>query len=291
MMDTEEKRLGPRSMPPSAEYEACAPGAIPSGQVALVHAIQEKFLGAFALALAARLETPVTAELAAPQPLARGAFQQSGEDGGCQLTLDAEPVRSQALVEFSAGLVAYLLRLLLGAPPSSVDAPRAVTDIERHILHEIFELLAREMTDAWKVAGVAFRCQSAGARETGTEQDTMLMFECRLTLGDAQEILRIAVPAFLARIAALQPVSAPLEETPAAVREMIFNALRRGHVTVEAVISNSTLRMGDLLAIEPGHVLMLAQTAGSPVECRIGGKPKFQGDWIRQANRRALILL
>jgi flagellar motor switch protein FliM len=291
MMDSEEKRLRPRSVPRPTEYEACAPGALPSEQMALVHAIQEKFLDAFALALAARLETRVTAHLVAAQPLDRSVFQQSGEDGGCLFTLDAEPVRSQALVEFSAGLVAYLLRVLLCTPPSSADSPRAVTDIERHILHEIFESLAHELTAAWKAAGIAFRCRSTGAREAIAGQDTMLVFECHLALDDAQEIFRIAVPALLARIAALQSASAAVEETPAPVREMIFGALRRGNVSVEAVLPNSTLRMRDLLAMEPGHVLLVAQAAGSPVECRIGGKPKFRGDWIRHANRHALVLL
>jgi flagellar motor switch protein FliM len=291
MMDSEEKRLGPRSVAPTAEYEACATGSLPEAQITLMGTIQGKFLEAFALALSDRLELPVAGQLAAAQPMARSAFQQSSENGGCQLTLDAEPARSQVLVEFSAGLVAYLLRTLLCAPPGSADGPRAVTDIEMHILHEIFESLALELTAAWKVAGIAFRCRPAGTREDSVAEETMLMFECRLSLGEAQETLRIAVPAFLARIAAIQSVAAPVEEAPAPVRETILNALRHGNVTVEAVLSNSTLRMRDLLAMEPGHILMLAQPAGSSVECRIGGKAKFRGDWIRVANRHALVLL
>ena len=107
----------------------------------------------------------------------------------------------------------------------------------------------------------------------------------------SRETFRIAVPAFLARLAALQSASATAEEAPAPVREMILGALRRANVSVEAVLSGSTLRMGDLLAMEPGHVLMLAQPAGSPLECRINGKPKFRGEWIRHGNRQALELL
>ena len=57
-MDSTENTPGPRPVPPAAEYEACAPGALPSGQMAFVRAIQEKFLRGFAEQLADRLETP-----------------------------------------------------------------------------------------------------------------------------------------------------------------------------------------------------------------------------------------
>ena len=273
----------------NAEYEACDPGALPSGQMAFVRAIQEKFAGAFAESLADRLETQVSGRLTKAQPLSRSAFLQSVEAGGCLVTLNAEPVRGQALVALSPGLVAYLLRLLLGAPASSATEYRAVTEIELYILQELFELLASELTNAWKATGIAFR--RASTSDAGSSQGTMLVFECRLDFDDAQETFRVAAPAFLARLAALQLTSVTVEESPAPVRGMILSVLRGANVTVEAVLTGSTLRMGDLLAMEPGHVLLLSQAVGSPVECRISGKPKFRGEWIGHNDRRALLLV
>lgn len=290
-MDSPDTARGPRPVPRPAAYEACPQGALPSGQMAFVRALQEKFLGTFAEELANRLETPVTGQLVGAQPVSRSSFLESEGEGGCLIELDAEPVRGQALVAFSPGLVAYLLRVLLGAPPGTPSDPRAVTEIELYILREIFELVARELTAAWKPAGIAFRWTPDAAREASAGQGTMLVFDCRLTLDDAQESLRIAAPAFLARLAILQAAPAAPQEAPGPVRKMILNSLRGANVRVEAVLSNSTLRMGDLLAMEPGHVLMLSQPAGSPVECHIGGKPKFRGEWIDHGNRRALMLL
>ena len=288
--DFEENALGPRPVPLPAEYEACVPGALPSGQMAFVSGLQEKFVRNFAKDLASRLEMPVAAELTATQPLSSSAFVQSCEDGGCLLVLGAEPVRGQALIAISAGLVAYLVRVVLGAPPSA-DGPRAATEIELHILSEIFESLARELSTAWKDVGIGFCWRSTGASEASAGPDPMLVFEYRMDLDGALETFRIAVPAFLARLAALQSASATAEEAPAAVRELILGAVRRANVGVEAVLAGSTLRMGDLLAMEPGHVVMLFQAAGSPVECRINGKPKFRGEWIRHGNHQALVLL
>ena len=290
-MDSEEKALGLRLVPPAAEYEACAPGALPSGQMAFVRAIQEKFLRAFAQALGSRLETPVTAQLVEAQSVSGGAFLQSGEEGGCLLTLDAEPVRGQAFIALSAGLVAYLLRVLLGAPSVSGEGSHTVTEIELHILREIFELLACELTAAWKPTGIAFRWTSTGAAEVAAWQGAMLVFDCRLDVEDAPQTFRFAAPAFLVRLAALRSSPAMAEEASAPARETILLALRRANVSVEAVLSGSTLRMGDLLAVEPGHVLMLTQAASSPLDCLINGKPKFRGEWIGCGHRQALELL
>jgi flagellar motor switch protein FliM len=290
-MDSEQDAWGPRLVRPAAEYEGCAPGAFPSGQMAFVRAIQEKFLRTFAQELASRLETPVAARLVAAQPLSSRAFLQSGDDGGCLLTLDAEPAPGQALIALSAGLVANLLRVLLDAPSISGEGSHALTEIEAHILREIFELLARELTAAWKPFGVAFRWMSTGAPEAAPWDGTMLVFDCCLEVDDAPQTFRVASPAYLARLAALQSSPAMAEEASVPARETILRALRRGKVSVEAVLSGSTLRMGDLLAMEPGHVLMLAQAAGSPLECRINGKPKFRGEWISRGDRHALELL
>jgi flagellar motor switch protein FliM len=290
-MDIDENESEPLPSAPGAEYEACAPGALPSEQMAFVRAIQEKVLRGFAEELGSRLEAPVAAHIADVQPIPGSEFFQSCDQLGCLLTLEAEPVRGQAFLAFSAGLIAYLLRVFLGAPATPEEGSRAVTEIELHILGETFELLVAQLTEGWKPAGVSFRWLPGGAIESGSAQGTLLVFDCRLEVDSAQYSLRIAAPAFLARLAALDATPAGEEEAPGPVRETILGALRRASVDVEAVLSGSTLLMKDLLAMEPGHVLMLGQSAGSPLECRINGKAKFQGEWVSRGDRHGIELL
>jgi len=289
-MEFEDHALGPQPVPPAAEYQVCDPGELPSGQMARVRAIQETFLRAFAETLALRLETPVTAEIVSTEPLSGSEFLKSSDELGYLLTFEAERVRGQAFIALSAGLLAYLLRVLLEAPEAPADGSRAVTEIELHILREIFESLALEFAEAWKPSGIAFRW-TPDAGEATAGLGTMLVFHCQLTLDNSQQFLHIAVPAFLARLAALESMPGAEEGAPGEVREIIFNALRRANLGVEAVLAGSTLRMKDLLAMERGHVLMLAQPVGSPLECRINGKPKFRGEWVAQSDRQALELL
>jgi flagellar motor switch protein FliM len=159
-------------------------------------------------------------------------------------------------------------------------------------LRDTFEWIARELSAAWQPAGIGFRWTATGVGEAVPVPGALLVFDCRMDLGEVSATLGIAVPAFLARLAALQCAAAPPADGPAPARGSILSALRRAHATVEAVLCGSTLRMGDLLAMEPGHVLMLAQPAGSALECRVNGKTKFQGEWIgRGDGRQGLELL
>jgi len=290
-MDSEDNAPGLMLVPPAAEYEGAAAGAFPSAQMAFVRAIQESFLRGLGQELTGRLEMTVAARLAAAQTVSASAFLLSGEEGGCLLTLDASPSPGQAFVDVSAGLAAFLLRHFLGAPTTSEEPPHAVTEIELHILRETFEMLAGELNAAWKPSGIAFRWTPTAAPEAAAGQGTLLAFDCCLDVDGASYGFRVAAPAFLARRAAMQSSASIAEEAAVPARETILLALRGATVSVEAVLSGSTLRMGDLLEMEPGHVLMLAQSASSPIECRINGKPKFRGEWISRGDRQALELL
>jgi flagellar motor switch protein FliM len=290
-MDSEDNAPGLTLVPPAAENESSAAGVFPSAQMAFVRAIQESFLRGLGQELADRLEMTVAARLAAAQTVSASAFLQSSDEGGCLLTLDASPSPGQAFVSLSAGLVAFLLRYFLGAPTTSEEPPHAVTEIELHILRETFEMLAGELNAAWKPSGIAFHWTSTAAPAAAAGQGTFLAFDCCLDVEGASYGFRVAAPAFLARLAALQASPSSAEEVPVPARETILFSLRGARVSVEAVLSGSTLRMGDLLEMEPGHVLMLAQAASSPLECRINGKPKFRGEWVSRGGRQALELL
>jgi len=286
-MDSEENAPGPRLVA-GAEEDSFAPGALPAEQMAFVRAIQEDFLRGFARQVANRLETPVEAHMSAMQRVSRSTFLHSQEDGGHMLVLETEPAGSQVLVAFSAGLAACFLRSLLGAPPAADAGPSALTEIELYILHEVFDLLVEEANRAWKSCGIAFRVGSTETPDATAGQESMLVASCRVDMDETQEGFRIAVPAFLARLAALHALRG---STGAAPGISILASLRHARLRVEAVLPGSTVSMADLLAMEPGHLLMLSRAAGSPLECRINGKPKFQGEWLARGNRQALELL
>jgi len=275
-MDSQSNTAGLRAVPAPTPY-----AALPAVQMAQARAIQENCLHALERELTAQLDSPVTATLASVDSLPGGLG--AAEEGACRLTLALEPLRGQAFAILGAGLVSQLLRLLLGAPDR---AGVRATDIELHVLRETFEIVTRQLAAAWGSPHV--RLHWTATNGALPEEEALLVFDCRVAFGGAEESLRFAVPALVARLAAMQTGEAGAEENPAAVRSSLLAALREARVEAEAVLTGATLLMSDLLSLEPGQVLALGEAAGSPLECRINGKAKFRGDWIRQGDKAAL---
>jgi flagellar motor switch/type III secretory pathway protein FliN len=57
---------------------------------------------------------------------------------------------------------------------------------------------------------------------------------------------------------------------------------------VEAYLGGSSIRLGDLAAMQKGQILVLTQPAGSQLECAINGRTKFRGEWIALGDRHGL---
>ncbi|HUP04083.1 MAG TPA: FliM/FliN family flagellar motor switch protein [Bryobacteraceae bacterium] len=288
-MDSNRTNPGPRAAEPAGQWQDYVPGSLATEQTSFAAGRIEKFLETFAASLASRLETPAASQIGASRTVSESAYLKSVENGSCPVVLDADPVGGQIAVTLSFGLTAFLLRALLCAPSAPAGDPRPVTDIERHILRDVFDSVAKEMSAAWNPAGIAFRWNAA-AREPAPGQGAILVFECFLSLGDVRGALFVAIPTFLARLSVLRAGSSSPEEPAPSPREAILNAMRGAKVNVEAALSGAALRMEDLLALQPGDVVMLPQSAGAPVECRIGGVPKFAAELVTRGGRHALLL-
>ncbi len=251
---------------------------LPALQMTRVRAIQESCLQAMAHALSTYLDSPITAALASVESLADGF--NATEEGACRLTLDMEPVRGQAFVTLGPGLMSQLLRLLLGAPDRT---GLRITDIELHILRETFDVLVRELAAAWESPDVRLRWTATNTAQP--EEGALLVFDCRLLFGEVEESLRFVIPPLVARLALMRTADAPPLQNQAAARS-ILQALRTARVQVEAVLTGTSLRMSDLLSLQPGQVLLLGEAAGSPLSAVSMKSPNSAANGSARVTRR-----
>ncbi len=283
---------GPQLVPPASEYNSCPPGLLPAEPISLFADLLEAYLRGLARGLSEYLETPVSAGVDSTSQITCAQFLADNKQDVCRVVLDMEDNRGQAFLGLSAGLVSRILAVLLVIPNDAQLPPReTVTDIEFHVMHRFFEILTGELRRAWEPIRLQFQARPMG--ETGDQpaevtEDPLLVMSFHVKFGGGEETLRLAVPALLVRLVALE------REREAALKPKVepypgmLDALRHANFELEAVLAGSTLRMSDLMAIQPGEILMLAQNVGAPVECRVNGKVKFRGELIQTGTRRAL---
>jgi len=276
------------------ECGACVPGMLPAEQVALAERTHQQFLRALGEKLSQYLGTPVAATPAGIEQAPLAGFL-SGDDCGCLISLDLDPTGLQAFVALPAGLVFRTVGLLIGAPQdAAAPARETLTDIELHILHEFFDTLIRALRESWSISAVNFRLASIAAspesRQTDAPAGTMVVLNSVLKVGEADESFRVALPALLVRLAALEASRTAADPLAAAEGSDVLAALRTARLELEAVLEGSTLRMSDILAMEPGRILMLGHPAGSLFDCLVNGKLKFRGELIHVGEHQALLI-
>ena len=272
------------------QYEVCTPGVLPVDQIGFVEAIHRQFLQTLARRLGDCLAPPVGTDLSGIEQMQFPDFLNSCDGEACLIPLNAEPTGGRAILELSPGFVQRVLGILIGVPQNAVRQERRVTGIERHILRECFDNIVLDLRDAWAIRGVDFAPEPMTNGDEQTQfvmEGSAVVVSSLLSLGGAQECMRLAVPALLVRLAVKDP-NATVVASQAAVRPRLLEGMRTADVRVEAVLGGSSLRMRDLLTLEPGQVLTLGPPANCSVECVINGVSKFRGELVSNGRNQAL---
>jgi flagellar motor switch protein FliM len=280
---------------PRPAFDVCNPDRLPADRLPFVEGIHQQFLLAFGQALTALLDTPVKATPAGIDQWPVAEFLKESATDGCVVTLDLSPMRGQAWAGLSPRLVFRVLDILLGAPQTTAPAARnSITEIERHVLHPFFQALIATLDKAWSPSGISLRKVSIGtveeAPQTAEPDGTVLVLHGQIRIVEDEETFRIAVPVLAVRVAALQNEQHAAGEVAGetSARTALLEVISGATVQLEAVLGGSSIRLGDLAAMQPGQILALTQPAGSQLDCLINGKAKFRGDWIAHGDRQGL---
>ena len=148
------------------------------------------------------------------------------------------------------------------------------------------------MHAAWEpVYPVDFKLLSVGiegnAEADPARDEIALTASADVSIGDVRASFELAVPSFLARLAEIHSRGRERRaSSPAPLQENLLAALSRATVQLEAVLQGSSIRMGDLVAMQKGQVLLLGMPAGSPFDCLVNGKQQFKGEMVATGNHQ-----
>ena len=270
-------------------YDICTPGILPVDQIGFVESIHRKFLQSLARHLGDCLETAVATDLAEVEQMRFTDFVDSCSGDACLIPLNAGPGVGRAILDLGPGFVHRALGILIGAPENAAQPARGITGIEQHILRECFDTVVRDLRETWAGHQVVFEPGAMAARDElaqSTGDGRAVVVTSLLSFGGTQESMRLALPALLVRLA-VTGRSGIKAVPPPATRPQVLEAMRKASVRVEAILGGSSLRMRDLLALEPGQVLTLGPPANCSVECIMNGITKFRGELVSNGRNQA----
>ena len=255
--------------------------------VELAENIHKTFLESLQSKLTNALGCDIRAAFVQTEQSFLARYLTDAEPGVHKIVLSLEPITGCAILFFSSELLVRALDILLASPADALGEPgRSVTEIELHLLRGFFRVFEEVLRETWRsIPGVALTPLHGLSEETLRVYGAShaLALKSTLDVGDAQGEFDLVIPAFLARLLSRLPGQVQGETIPTQAR--INAALGSAKVELDAVLSNLTIRIGDLVELMPGQVLLTEKSTESGFECLVNKHLRFKGELVSAGDR------
>jgi flagellar motor switch protein FliM len=249
----------------------------------------QAFLEALQSKLTAALGSETRASFIGTEQSFMARYLTDAEPGIHNIALSLEPLAGCALLRFSSELLFRVLDILLASPAGAVG-PRSesVTEIELHVLRGFFRVFSDALKESWRsVPPVALTRLPENSEESsaaGYGDSHSLAMKSMIEIDGAGGDFYVVIPAYLARLSAKlsrnKPDEGALADSEPSVPARIADALGSAKVDIDAVLSNLTIRIGDLLELAPGQILLAEKTADSIFECLVNKSTRLEGELV-----------
>jgi flagellar motor switch protein FliM len=250
--------------------------------------VHQAFLETLQSKLTAALASETRASFIRTEQSFMARYLTDTEPGIHNIALSLEPLAGCALLRFSSELLFKVLDILLASPTGSVG-PRgeSVTEIESHVLRGFFRIFSDALKETWRsIPPVALTLlpenSEVGSVSYGDSHSVAM--KSMIEIDGAGGDFYVVIPSFLARLSAKLSGLKPDETAPAdgepPTPARIADALGSAKVDIDAVLSNLTIRIGDLLELAPGQILLAEKAADSIFECLANKSTRFEGELV-----------
>jgi flagellar motor switch protein FliM len=211
----------------------------------------------------------------------------SPDGGRFLLALDVAPTRGAAALSFPADVLRCFLDILLAKPAGAAAGHASITDIEIHVLRDTFEAFTGTLRKAWApLFAIGFNRLSNSVDDARqilnlAPGEPVLIVSTQLRIAGPGYTFDLALPGFLVRVVEMRTTAGGgRKQLPRPAGEIVAGPLGAAVVELQAVLQGVTLRMEDLLALQPEQVLALGMPLEARFDCLVNGKPQFTGAMV-----------
>ena len=269
-------------------------GTLNSEQVRIITTLHESFARRLGSSLGAYLRVGFEMNLVSVEQIMYSEIVGRLPELTYLASLRVMPIDARATIQADLSLVFPIVDLVLGGTGSDPIDPRELTEIEEQIFETVVRLIARDLQTTWAPMldiDIIFDLRQQHAQIQSlmlpTEKVLSLTFEIRLP--DSRGSLNLAFPAVVsnALLRKLNVQWSSFERAPSReVRRQLQERLLESRFAVNLSLPPSPLTIRELVALEPGRVLVLPKRVHEPIHLNVAGKPMFRAYPIRHGSNR-----
>jgi flagellar motor switch protein FliM len=250
--------------------------------------IHEAFGRNFGAFLSGFLRTIVEIRLATAEQLTYAEFIHSLPNPTNFNVLTAEPLEGQVCLEISPLIIYPIIDRLLGGSNSDLFIPqRPLTMIEQRLVSKITNRALETLSESWsELVKVDFKIVEVESNphlvQMVAPNELVVVLGFEIKLGGRAGTMSLCMP-----FNVIEPVMGKLlsqgwlayqRRTPAEDKSQdIGRGIGATPVDVVAFLAETTITLGDLVALQPGDIIQTMKGVGSQVVLQVEGKNKFSG--------------
>jgi len=278
-------------------YNFRRPDRVSKDQIRSLHFLHDRFARNVATSLSAYLRAVTDVSIASVEQFTYSEFLMSLPDPTAFYAIAMNPLDGLAALELNPNVAFTMIDRMLGGSGRGAMLTRALTEIEQNVIDAVVKLILENLTETWRgIVEVHFRISGRETRpqmlQVSAPNEVVVLLGFDIRIGDARGMLHVCIPATV-----IETVGSSFTHTWQRTRrepterdrQHLHENLARVKVPVSASLA-STLRAGELLAIQPGDVVSLGRPARGPLGVEVRGSLKFEGRLVAQGATAGLLI-
>lgn len=268
-------------------YDFRRPSKFSKEQMHTIQAIHDNYARLLATYFSAHLRTVVQISVHSVEQLTYEEFINSLPNPTIINIFQLNPLEGNAILEINPSIVFTIIDRLFGGRGQSLDTIRDLTDIERVVVEKVVSRTLEILREAWdNIIQLKPRLETIETNPLFTQivspSEMVVLISFKTLFGDNEGVINLCIPYIV-----LEPIIGKLsahfwfagtakESTQEGIAR-ITRQIEKANLTISAILGRATIKVGELLELQPGDVIMLESKASDPVNIMVGPKHKYLG--------------
>lgn len=284
--------------PHARAYDFRQSDRIPKEQIRALRAVHDTFARSLSSSLSAYLRTYVTVNLISVEQLSFAEFIGTLASPTCLATIGMKPFDGVGILELNPSLAFPLIECLLGGGKTKpLVVNREMTDIEQRILDALLTLILQNLSLSWQsVATVNFSVESHESEpallQVMDPNEAIIVIATEVQLSETSSMMNIGIPSSVVKLLRQkfdqQWTARKSSFTDESSR--ILTLVHGSKLSLEARVDGSNVYFHDLLELKEGDILQFDIAVDKPVDMRVNGLVKYQGEIAISNQRRSFLV-
>lgn len=282
-------------------YDFKRPERIGKEQMRALNTLHETFARSYGAGLSGLLRTIVEIGVQSCEQISYAEFIARLPNPTSLNLLHSGRLEGHFLIELSPTVIYPVIDRLLGGSNREVFVPqRPMTPIETRLVRSLLDRGVTALAEAWQ--GLERMDFSLGEMESNPQlvqvvppNEVVVAITFDVKLGSCNGPMRLCLPynaiePLMDRLNSQSWLAAGRSRRAPDAQQRLARTLSGATLTVDAVLAETTMTLGELRGLEPGDLIVTTRKASSPAMVRVEGRTKFAGTLGQSRGRRAVVI-